>query len=209
MEESGPPSKNEKNRPLLALIPLLLSLTGWSSAAEEPAFSRSRWLEEQMEWGARVPENLVPRRPAAAPGVPRQARRGPPAPRRHPEGGGPGERRHPRSHRRPRPAGDRDGAVLRHRSREPQASPGRLSGRPFRGWRVPRAHGRRLLQRGEHLARGHHPQPDPRRRRAVPAHVGPLGGLRPGRPRVLRLPGLRRDEPRATASTSRPPRTAG
>ncbi|MEO6193931.1 MAG: hypothetical protein ABIS20_13035, partial [Thermoanaerobaculia bacterium] len=45
------------------MIPILLSLTGWSSAAEEPAFSRSRWLEEQMAWGARVPENLVPQDP--------------------------------------------------------------------------------------------------------------------------------------------------
>ncbi len=133
-------------------------------------------------------------RPAAAPGVSRQARRDPPAPRRRPEGGGAGERRHPRSHRRPRPAGDRDGAILRHRSREPQAPPGRLSGRPLRGRRLPRAHGRRLLQRREHLAGSHHPQRDHGRRRAVPAHVGPLGGLRPGGPRLLRLPGLRRDE---------------
>jgi hypothetical protein len=52
-----------KAAPLLALIPLLLSLTGWSSAADEPTFSRSRWLEEQMAWGARVPENLVPQDP--------------------------------------------------------------------------------------------------------------------------------------------------
>jgi hypothetical protein len=50
----------KKTAPLLVLILLLLSLTGWSSATEEPAFSRSRWLEEQMKWGARVPENLVP-----------------------------------------------------------------------------------------------------------------------------------------------------
>jgi hypothetical protein len=49
--------------PLLILIPLLLSLTGWSSASGEPAFSRSRWLEEQMAWGARVPEHLVPENP--------------------------------------------------------------------------------------------------------------------------------------------------
>lgn len=48
---------------ILIMIPILLSLTGWSSAAEEPAFSRSRWLEEQMAWGARVPENLVPQDP--------------------------------------------------------------------------------------------------------------------------------------------------
>ncbi|HTG37094.1 MAG TPA: sialidase family protein [Thermoanaerobaculia bacterium] len=48
----------KKIAPLLALIPFLLSLTGWSSAADEPAFSRSRWLEEQMAWGARTPENL-------------------------------------------------------------------------------------------------------------------------------------------------------
>jgi hypothetical protein len=53
----------KKIAPLLALIPILLSLTGWSSAADEPAFSRSRWLEEQMAWGARTPENLVPQDP--------------------------------------------------------------------------------------------------------------------------------------------------
>jgi len=49
--------------PLLALVPLLLSFSGWSSASGEPGFSRSRWLEEQKAWGARVPENLVPEDP--------------------------------------------------------------------------------------------------------------------------------------------------
>src|SRR3954462_3047818 len=47
---------------LLLLAPALLALTGWA-ANRQPAFSRSRWLEEQMAWGARVPENLVPEDP--------------------------------------------------------------------------------------------------------------------------------------------------
>jgi hypothetical protein len=50
----------KKLAPLFALVPLLLALDGW--AADQP-FSRSRWLEEQMKWGARVPENLVPEDP--------------------------------------------------------------------------------------------------------------------------------------------------
>jgi BNR/Asp-box repeat len=45
---------------LLAMAPALLALDGGPAASGEPAFSRSRWLEEQQAWGARVPENLVP-----------------------------------------------------------------------------------------------------------------------------------------------------
>jgi hypothetical protein len=47
---------------LFALALLLLALAGWA-AKRQPAFSRSRWLEEQKAWGARVPENLVPENP--------------------------------------------------------------------------------------------------------------------------------------------------
>ncbi|MFL6260223.1 MAG: sialidase family protein [Thermoanaerobaculia bacterium] len=47
---------------LLLLVPALFALTSWA-ADRQAGFSRSRWLEEQMAWGARVPENLVPEDP--------------------------------------------------------------------------------------------------------------------------------------------------
>ncbi|HEY0512756.1 MAG TPA: sialidase family protein [Thermoanaerobaculia bacterium] len=48
-----------KLAPLLALSVSLLALTGWTAASDQqPTFSRSRWLEEQQAWGARVPETL-------------------------------------------------------------------------------------------------------------------------------------------------------
>jgi hypothetical protein len=47
---------------LLTMALVLLASGGWG-AAEEPSFSRSRWLEAQEAWGARVPENLVPEDP--------------------------------------------------------------------------------------------------------------------------------------------------
>jgi hypothetical protein len=47
---------------LLLLLTALLALAAWA-ADRQPGFSRSRWLEEQMAWGARVPENLVPEDP--------------------------------------------------------------------------------------------------------------------------------------------------
>jgi hypothetical protein len=46
---------------LLAIVPIFLALGGFGSS--EPPFSRSRWIEEQEAWGARVPENLVPEDP--------------------------------------------------------------------------------------------------------------------------------------------------
>ncbi|HET9211453.1 MAG TPA: sialidase family protein [Thermoanaerobaculia bacterium] len=46
----------------LLLVPALLALAAWA-AGRQPGFSRSRWLEEQMAWGARMPENLVPEDP--------------------------------------------------------------------------------------------------------------------------------------------------
>jgi hypothetical protein len=51
-----------KKLPLLLLAPALLALAAWA-ADRQPGFSRSRWLEEQAAWGARVPENLVPEDP--------------------------------------------------------------------------------------------------------------------------------------------------
>ena len=51
----------KKLAPLLSLLPILLTLGG--ANAGEPPFSRSRWIERQMAWGARVPENLVPENP--------------------------------------------------------------------------------------------------------------------------------------------------
>lgn len=47
---------------LLLLAPALLALDG-RAADRQPGFSRSRWLEEQMERGARTPDNLVPEDP--------------------------------------------------------------------------------------------------------------------------------------------------
>jgi hypothetical protein len=51
----------KKLAPLLSLVPVLLTLGG--ANAGEPPFSRSRWIERQTAWGARVPENLVPESP--------------------------------------------------------------------------------------------------------------------------------------------------
>src|SRR5207253_6184644 len=51
-----------KKLALLLLAPALLALTGWATN-REPAFSRTRWLEEQKAWGARLSENLVPENP--------------------------------------------------------------------------------------------------------------------------------------------------
>ncbi len=47
---------------LLLLVPALLALAGWA-ADRQPAFSRSRWLEERMARGAKTPENIVPEDP--------------------------------------------------------------------------------------------------------------------------------------------------
>jgi len=46
----------------LLLVPALLALASWA-ADRQPGFSRTRWLEEQMAWGARTSENLVPENP--------------------------------------------------------------------------------------------------------------------------------------------------
>jgi hypothetical protein len=47
---------------LLLLVPALLALAS-RAADRQPGFSRTRWLEEQMAWGARTSENLVPANP--------------------------------------------------------------------------------------------------------------------------------------------------
>src|SRR5947208_633116 len=45
----------------LLLVPALFTLDGRAAAPRsQTGFSRSRWLEEQMERGARTPDNLVP-----------------------------------------------------------------------------------------------------------------------------------------------------
>lgn len=49
---------------LLLLAPTLLALDGRAAdPRSQTGFSRSRWLEEQMERGARTPDNLVPEDP--------------------------------------------------------------------------------------------------------------------------------------------------
>src|SRR3954451_3366473 len=51
----------KKLAPLLVLAPVLLAFAG--RTPDPPTFSRTRWLEEQMAWGARTSENLVPENP--------------------------------------------------------------------------------------------------------------------------------------------------
>jgi hypothetical protein len=47
---------------LLSMALVLVTIGGWA-ADQQPGFSRARWLEEQMERGARTPDNLVPADP--------------------------------------------------------------------------------------------------------------------------------------------------